>query len=231
MKVHCTSDLSTQEGIRALIYGRAGIGKTSLIPTCEKQIILSAEQGLQSISNHQIPYIIIQSWDDFINALRWLYNNQGQYKTIVIDSLSQIVEMLFEVKKATCLNAAGKQDKLRAYGETGEDTRKVFNEYFRIHLKDYDIVAFAKLSKERDDQERLLYAPLFVGTKIGLEAPHAFDVVGALRDNPDGSRYIMTESDGMWQAKARTPYQIGGTHEPNITNLFNKMRGISNEKV
>lgn len=229
MKVHCTSELSAQEGIRALIYGRAGIGKTSLIPTCEKPIILSAEQGLQSISNHQIPYIIIQSWDDFVNALRWLYGNQGEHKTIVIDSLSQIVEMLFEVKKTTCLTKDGKKDGLRAYGETGEDTRKVFNEYFRVYLKSYDIVAFAKLSKEKDDQERLMYAPLFVGTKIGLEAPHAFDVVGALRDNPDGSRYIMTQSDGLWQAKARTPYDIGGMHEPNVSKLFNKIRGLNNE--
>lgn len=226
MDLYCTSQLSQTEGIKALIYGQAGIGKTSLIPTCEAPIIISAEKGLESISNHQIPYFIVNSWADFINALHYLYSNQGQFKTIVVDSLSQISSMLFNEQKRVCLTRSGAPDTLAAYRVVGEMMREVIDLWFRQYLAQYHIVAFAKLDKTEDDTQKIMYAPLFVGKATGLEAVHAFDLVGAMRQKPDKSRYIMTESDGMWQAKHRSPYPIGGEHEPHIANLFNKIRGV-----
>lgn len=223
--IHCTSELSQKEGIKALVYGAAGVGKTTLVPTCEKPIILSAEKGLESISNEKIPYITINSFKDFKDALKVVKESEGKYKTIVIDSLTQVSEILFEEKRKTCVNKQGVPDTLAAYREVGEIMRDVINVWFKQYLAPFHIVAFAKLNKEKDDTEKMLFSPMFIGKATGLEAPHVFDCVCAMRKDGD-KRYLMTESDGLWQAKARTPHKIGAVHAPNIKKLFDKMRGV-----
>ena len=40
---------ATADAIKLLVYGAAGVGKTSLIPTMPKPIILSAEAGLLAL--------------------------------------------------------------------------------------------------------------------------------------------------------------------------------------
>ena len=50
-------------GIKMLVYGAAGTGKTCLIPTLPSPVILSAEGGLLSISDHNIPFIEVKSMD------------------------------------------------------------------------------------------------------------------------------------------------------------------------
>ena len=51
-----TRDVGTA-GVKVLVYGHAGAGKTSLIRTAPNPVILSAEAGLLSLSDLDIPYI------------------------------------------------------------------------------------------------------------------------------------------------------------------------------
>ena len=53
-------------GVKLLVYGQAGAGKTTLIKTLPKPIVLSAEGGLLSIQDADLPYIEIGSMDDLM---------------------------------------------------------------------------------------------------------------------------------------------------------------------
>ena len=44
-----------RDGVKLLVYGQAGAGKTSLIPTLPNPIVLSAEAGLLSIAGADVP--------------------------------------------------------------------------------------------------------------------------------------------------------------------------------
>jgi len=59
-------------GVKLLVYGQAGAGKTSLIPTLPNPIVLSAEGGLLSIADADIPFIEISSMMDLTEAYGWL---------------------------------------------------------------------------------------------------------------------------------------------------------------
>ena len=55
-------------GVKLLVYGQAGAGKTSLIKTLPQPVVLSAEGGLLSIQDADLPYLEITSMDDLREA-------------------------------------------------------------------------------------------------------------------------------------------------------------------
>lgn len=74
------------------VYGGAGIGKTSLAATFPKPIFIRAEDGLSSLPQNVMPdaFPLITSSADLYNQLLTLVNEEHQYKTLVIDSISKL---------------------------------------------------------------------------------------------------------------------------------------------
>ena len=67
IEVQNTSDVSTTY-IKMLVYGQAGAGKTTLIKTLPNPIICSAEGGLLSIKDADLPFIKVGSMTDLRDA-------------------------------------------------------------------------------------------------------------------------------------------------------------------
>ena len=184
-----------------LIYGQAGAGKTSLIKTLPNPIILSAEGGLLSIQDANLPYIEIASMDDLREAWAWLGTAEGRaYDSVALDSISEIAEV--------CLNAEKKatKDPRQAYGAMQEQMSDVIRAF--RDLPERHVLMTAKLEKTQDEMGRILYSPSMPGNKTGQSLPYFFDEVLALRVERDAEgntqRALMCDSDGLWLAKDRS---------------------------
>lgn len=72
------------------IVGDAGTGKTSLAATFPKPIFIRAEDGLQAIpqANRPDAFPLLQKADDLWPQLMGLLNEEHDYNTVVIDSVS-----------------------------------------------------------------------------------------------------------------------------------------------
>jgi ABC-type polar amino acid transport system ATPase subunit len=86
-------------GVKLLVFGMAGTGKTTLIKTLPKPIVLSAEAGLLSIAGTGIPYIEIESMSDLKEAYLWILDNIADYETVCLDSISEIAEVVLSAEK------------------------------------------------------------------------------------------------------------------------------------
>lgn len=82
--------------IIATITGDAGTGKTTLAATFPKPIFIRAEDGLQAIPADQRPdaFPVLTKVDGLWNQLTTLIKEEHDYKTVVIDSVTQL-ETLF----------------------------------------------------------------------------------------------------------------------------------------
>jgi hypothetical protein len=80
------------------IYGGAGVGKTSLAATFPKPIVMRFEDGLQSVPSATRPdaFPIIESFNDATSQLMALINEQHDYRTLVIDSVTKAERMFIE---------------------------------------------------------------------------------------------------------------------------------------
>ncbi|KKM73036.1 hypothetical protein LCGC14_1414500 [marine sediment metagenome] len=78
------------QSLKMVVYGNSGVGKTTFASTAPKPIILSAEAGLLSIADKDIDVISIDKWTDLHDAFDYLKNAKHDYKTVVLDSLTEL---------------------------------------------------------------------------------------------------------------------------------------------
>lgn len=79
----------------ATITGDAGVGKTTLAATFPNPIFIRAEDGLQSVPADKRPdaFPVLESVEQLWEQLTALINEEHDYKTLVIDSVTQLETM------------------------------------------------------------------------------------------------------------------------------------------
>ena len=78
---------------RTLIYGPAGVGKTTFGASAPKPIFLPIEDGLGRIETDCFP--VPATYLEVRAALDELINNEHEYKTLVVDSLDWLEPMIW----------------------------------------------------------------------------------------------------------------------------------------
>jgi hypothetical protein len=86
------------EKVNLLIYGRSGAGKTVFCGSADNVLFIAPEDDGTISAKRQgskAKKWPVQSWDDFIEAYDWLYENPDHgFDVIVIDSLTHMQQML-----------------------------------------------------------------------------------------------------------------------------------------
>jgi len=224
-------------GVKTLIYGGAGMGKTVLCATAPAPLVLSAESGLLSLkrknlermfgANHpnvcyNMPIIQIQTVDDLTDAYNWCSRSAEaqQFQTICLDSLSEIAEVV--------LNNAKRQvkDPRQAYGELiekMETTIRLFRDLSSKH-----VYMSAKMEPQKDEHGVVKYGPSMPGSKLGFKLSYFYDEVFRLGINktPQGEsyRFLQTQPDMQYEAKDRSG-SLASLEPPFLTDVFNKILG------
>lgn len=195
-----TADVSAN-GVKLLVYGHAGSGKTTLAATMPRPIVISAEGGLLSIQSANLPYIEVNSMATLMEAFDYVSGENGaEFDSVVLDSISEIGEVVLIHEKAAT------KDGRAAYGEMAVQMTSIIRAFRDLPGK--HVLMTAKVEKAQDEAGRILYSPSMPGSKVGQALPYFFDEVLALRVEKDADgavqRALMCDTDGIWQAKDRS---------------------------
>lgn len=219
-----TTDRAAQlNGVKVLVYGQAGAGKTVLASTAPAPFLISAEGGELSLRNMQIPMVKITTVDDLRDVYAWCERSAEakQFQTICIDSLSEIGEVV--------LNNAKRQvkDPRQAYGELiekMESTIRLFRD-----LPGRNVYMSAKMEPTKDELTGVVkYGPAMPGSKLASKLPYFFDQVCRLGINksPNGEtyRFLQTQPDLQYEAKDRSG-ALDALEPPDLGYIFRKIMG------
>jgi phage nucleotide-binding protein len=219
IQINNTRDIQ-HTGVKILVYAQAGAGKTTLVSTTPAPIVLSAEAGLLSLRDYDIPYIEIRNIDDLAEAYHWAAESEeaSQYQTVCLDSISEIAEVVLASEKKK------NKDPRAAYGVM-QDTIQDYVRKFR-DLSGMHVYFSAKLEKVQDEMGRILYGPSMPGNKTGQLLPYYVDEVLALRvehnDTNQTVRMLQCEGDGTWLAKDRSG-KLDKWMEPDLSGIMQRI--------
>jgi len=205
--------------IKVLVHGGAGAGKTRLCATVKNPIILSAEGGLLSLADEDIPVVEIKSIEDLMEAYSFL-KSDTKFDWICIDSISEISEVLLSAEKDKT------NDPRKAYGETQERMMKLMRSFRDL---DKNIYFSAKQVRIKDEVTGgLVYGPSAIGQKLGPAMPYLFDEVFALHTwkDEDGivQRALQTTKDAQYEAKDRSG-KLEHIEPADLGKIYDKIKG------
>lgn len=103
MSVLSTISKPLNRAVIATVTGDAGMGKSTLASTFPKPVFIRVEDGLQSISEDIRPdaFPVIENVNDLWSQLGALINEQHDYQTVVIDSVTKLERMFIDYVVAT----------------------------------------------------------------------------------------------------------------------------------
>lgn len=221
IKLTTTHEAAKLHGVKALVYGRAGVGKTSLCATAPNPIIISAEAGLLSLADHNIPVIQIENFQDVAEAYQFITEDPSaaQFETVCLDSVSEIAEVCLSYEKALA------KDPRQAYGELANKMTEVIRAFRDLSGK--NVYFTAKGGHNKDDQSGItMYGPSMPGQTLTKNIAFFFDLVmqleiGTTEDNTD-FRYLRTQPTINIEAKDRSG-KLDAIEVPDLSVIFNKI--------
>lgn len=214
------------EGIKSLVYGGSGVGKTPLLATAPSPFIISGEKGLLSLRrcNPPVPYGEFTNLQQLYDILAWCVNSHEarQFYTLGLDSVSEAME----VKLADLLKKS--KDGRKAYGELATEGTELIRNIRDISWK--SVVVIAKEEYDKDEASgMMMFRPMLPGNKLPQATPYLFDetfqmLVGRDAGNAD-VRYLRTRRTAQHVARDRSG-MLAEFEPANLTYIFSKILGI-----
>lgn len=172
--------------IKALIVGPPGSGKTLMSSTWKNPLIASAEGGLMSIADRNIPYVDIRDTDSLFHLKLALDQDPDIREQILgfpVDTL--VIDTIDEVQKIFVRERLDESKKealeLRDWGWLGEQMRSMIRGFRNLNMN----VVMTCHVKESSDSEsgRIFYSPALQGA-VADELPGFVDLALLLRVFP-----------------------------------------------
>jgi len=220
-----TKTLCEDAGVKILLYGASGNGKTyslSTMPGVEtgKALIISTEKKFLALKKKHMPSIPAYaiSTPKEIGEIFSIIE-KSDYESIGFDSLTDYANLVLAEEKIS--NPDGRM----AYLKMEERVNVLVRSF--LELKGKNIIFIAQLEQEKDEMSRILYSPTIPGEKAGRRLPYPFDQVICARttvnEKQETSYFFQTRSDGFYRAKCSGDVNI---YEPaNISDLIKKIKG------
>jgi len=205
--------LSQKAGIKGIIVGPSGIGKTSLLFTLDPEttLFVNAEAGELSVQEWGGDMVRLRTWPDArniaavigganpayaadevyseahqANALEAIGTDFSKYETIFIDSITELSRICFTWAKQQpeSFTKNGDADTRGTYGLMGREMVAWLKQF--QHCPTHNVWLVGLLNEIKDDFGRTNHVMQVEGSKTALEAPGITDqVISMVQFKPD----------------------------------------------
>ena len=162
--------LAQRFGVKSVIFGPPGTGKTPLVNTAPRPVLLACEPGLLSMRGSQVPTFDAYTSARINEFWSWFFTSTEtkNYDTIAVDSVSHMCQVY--------LDDALKRIKhgMQAYGDMATKVMGILNQlYFMERKHTYLICKQEFINIDGFNVRR----PYFPGKQLPVDVPHMFDEI------------------------------------------------------
>lgn len=218
-KITSTKDMSLDYA-KVVLYGPPGSGKTTMGATFPSVLFLSAESGLLSIRDKAVDVWTINDWEDLEEAYSFLRKGDHGYKSVVIDSLTEVQKKLHEHIVRKFPGKRRDYEDLMSQSDWGyaiDKLRKMCRAFRDLPMN----VVFIALDQTDTSEEESITKPALSGKTMAVELLGWVDAAiycpGPIKDEDGNAEYLgQTVPAKGRMAKLRVPADV---HPPTIIPL------------
>lgn len=165
------STLARKFGVKTVMYGGPGSGKTPLIMTAPRPVLCVVEPGMLSMRQAtNIPAFEAYTPERIEEFFDWIFRSPEarNFDTVAFDSASQVAEIILtqELKR--------NKDGRKAYGEMSRRCMDYFNGLYFLPNKHVYLIAKQTVVDEGGVMRR---KPYFPGQDLNVKVPHLYDEI------------------------------------------------------
>lgn len=240
--------------LKMLVYGPPGVGKTSLLATADLHkstkpvLLINIEGGMLSVADAGVlglkepPEVTdLRSFDELEQIFWWLAKGDHPYKSVGIDSLSelQMINLEHIVKGMIKKTSAGgaRRESLddvwqEDYGKSTQQLRRVVRQFRDLPMHVFFSCHEAS-SQDRDKNETShpMLTPKLRGAVMGYMDVIGYMYVDTVPEDEESEersvRRMLCRPYGKWVAKDRSPGQRLGlmVEDPSIPTVIDQILG------
>ena len=233
-----TSHDPTVNYVRALLWGKSGVGKTTSILTLPEAmaVVISAERGLLPLRKHKYETWKIETFDDMREAYMLAIKLGKEKPIVVLDSLTAVSELAKEyivktrrpqLLKSQDKKLSGIYDEMMNQQDWGLYDRLIRNLLSAwVQLPRHVIFLAGESWTKSEGTGELVRTPALNG-KIAQHCAAYFDLVLWMRaedTDEQPHRVWQTYANGEVIAKDASG-SLGQIEEPDWTKIFKKIAG------
>lgn len=173
------NELNVQTRIKMLIYGQAGMGKTTLALSAPSPLLIDFDNGVNRVNYAHIKDTVqIESYSDLLTVLNT--EDLTPFETIVIDTGGKMLDAMatYIIAKNPKLGRANGMLTQQGYGQRKAE----FTALLRLLYSKKKDVVFVAHRKALVDNDETRYVPLFGGSNYD-DLVTELDLVGYLEAN------------------------------------------------
>ena len=223
MTISLTSTEIDCDFVKVLVFGDSGMGKTTLIKTAPRPIIISSESGLLSLKGTNISVIKVTSLEDMEEAYEYVTDpeHSADFLTICLDSITDLAETMLTSNKK------GVKDPRMAYGKLNDDIMDIIRAFRDIST--HHVYFTAKMARIEDVYSGFAkYKAMMPGKVLPQNIPYMFDEILCLQIGEDEEglqfRYLQTQPSITHDSKDRSG-KLDNPERPDLAYIFEKITG------
>jgi hypothetical protein len=230
-----SSVVESTEFFNMLVYGDAGVGKTVLagsaieVPEMRPVIHLDIEGGTLSLRNRypEVDKVRIDSWEDLVRVYIELKANPTSYRTVILDSLTELQQFGMEEIMYRAVNKAEEEGDdrdpdLPGIGEHGKSNERMKKIIRRFRDLPMNTIYTALLRVDFDKKNRKTIKPL-LSPKLADQVAGWLDIVTYMyvrEVDGEQKRVLCTLATDEVTAKDRTDKLPQVVLDPTMTKIY-----------
>ena len=193
MEIEKSLKIVPENNIVMIIYGKAGVGKTTFAASAPKALLLDFENGSKFLGQRGISLDVIRFKEWFSNSeAKELMSAIKEYETIIVDPLGEAMDKLinYTVHKVGGSMRQQTRDALTMAG-WGEAKKRMRDFIKALRDTGKNVIIVAHDAEDKDNEE--IIHRIQIATRLSDEIPNMVDIISymAVRKKDEANKHFL----------------------------------------